>query len=79
MNVKQINLDDDGVPESVFVRMSRDEALYLAKLTGRQTHTSAGDILTGCAALNTEVYESLTGDLFNRYYDDGVNDAVRSR
>ena len=26
MNVKQINLDDDGVPESVFVRMSRTGA-----------------------------------------------------
>lgn len=79
MNVKQINLDDDGVPESVFVRLSRDEALYLAKLTGGQNGVSAEAVLAGGAGLNAEVYASLTGELFNRFYEDGVNDVVRSR
>ena len=79
MNVKQIDLNDQGSVESIVVRMSLDEALYLAKLTGGQNGVSAEAVLTGGAGLNAEVYASLTGELFNRFYEDGVADAVRNR
>ena len=81
MNVTRIDLDDDGrgLPETVLVRMTRDEALYLAKLTGVQSRDEAESVLTGGDLLNTEVYDSLTGELFNRFYDGGVDEAIHSR
>ncbi|MDI5965699.1 hypothetical protein [Streptantibioticus silvisoli] len=79
MRIKQIELDDEGMPEAVLVRMTHDEALYLALLTGKQTGATSAQIIPGGAARNSEVYEALTGELFNRYYDDGVNDAVRAQ
>lgn len=77
MRVKQINLDDDGQPEAIIVRLTCDEAAYLARLTGKQNWTTSEEIMPGGGAHNTEVYDTLTGEFFNRYYEDGVDDAVR--
>lgn len=76
MQVKQINLDDDGQPETVLVRVTRAEAAYLALLTGKQNGLTSEEVMPGGADLNSEIYESLTGDFFNRYYEDGVNGAI---
>ncbi|MFB7312999.1 hypothetical protein [Streptomyces sp. NPDC056192] len=76
MLVKQINLDDDGQPETLLVRLTRNEAAYLALLTGKQSGHTSGDIMPGGDSLNSEVYEALTGEFFNRYYEDGVHGSV---
>jgi len=76
MKLKQINLDDDGVPETVLVQMSHDEALYLALLAGRQTGDSSEGIMPGGNTHNTSAWNTLAGDLFNNYYDDGVDEAA---
>lgn len=76
MLVKQINLDDDGQPEEIVVRLTRNEAAYLALLTGKQSGHTSAEIMPGGDGLNSEVYEALTGEFFNRYYEDGVQGAV---
>ncbi|MGK3105335.1 hypothetical protein [Streptomyces sp. WAC05858] len=78
MRVKQINLDDEGMPESIVVHMSHDEAVYLAKLTGEQNWQSSEEIMPGGAPLNSGVFDSLSGEVFNRYYEDGVKDAEQA-
>lgn len=77
MKVKQINLDDEGLPENIVVRVSRAEAAYIALLVGRQTGETSGAVMPGGAALNSSVYEALAGDVFNRFYENGVEDAAR--
>ena len=78
MHVKQINFDDDGMPESITVRLTHDEAVYLAKLAGEQNHQSSEEVLSGGSLINAEVYGSLAGEVFNRYYEDGVDGAARA-
>ena len=76
MKVKRIDLDDEEMPETVLVELTHDEAVFVALLLGKQNGPSAEEILPGGAALNDAVYYGLTGGLFNRFYDDGVNDAA---
>jgi hypothetical protein len=73
MLVKQINLNDDGQPEEIVVRLTRDEAAYLALLTAKQSGHTSEEIMAGGHGLNCEVYATLTGEFFNRYYEDGVH------
>lgn len=76
MQVKQINLNDDEMPEAVLVRMTHDEAVYLTLLIGKQNGAAMEQVMPGGAVLGGAVYEALTGGLFNRFYEDGVNDAA---
>ena len=76
MKVKRIDLDDDEVPASVTVELTHDEAVYLAVLTGKQNAVSAEEVLRGGAVHNGAVYECLSGGLFNRFYEDGVDGAA---
>ena len=79
MRIRQINLDDDGLPEQVTAELTRDEALYIATLLGKQNGITANEVMGGGDAINHEVYDALAGDLFNRYWEDGVADAHRGR
>lgn len=47
--------------------MSVEEALWIAMVAGKQRGGST----------HSGIYESLVGDVFNRYWDNGVNDAMR--
>lgn len=76
MKVKRIDLDDDQMPESVTVELTRDEALFIALLTGGQTGPAAEDVLPGGPALSEAVYYGLSGSVFTRFYDDGVREAA---
>ncbi|MCX5584295.1 hypothetical protein [Streptomyces erythrochromogenes] len=76
MKVKRIDLDDDEMPERVLVELSHDEATYLATLLGKQNHNDGEAVLQGGAALGGAVYDGLTGGIFNRFYEDGVDGAV---
>lgn len=82
MKVKRIDLDDEEMPERVLVELSHDEAAYLALLIGRQNSNAMNEVMPGGAVHGEAVYEGLAGGLFNRFYDDGVQDAaqaIRSR
>lgn len=61
--------DDLGAtPATVSVTMTIKEALWIAKLAGK---TRSGD------EESHEIYNCLIGDVFNRYFEDGVDEASR--
>jgi hypothetical protein len=79
MKLRRIELDDNELPSRATFDVTADEALYLAVLLGKMSGTQAEELLTGGGELSADLYECLTGSLFNRFYEDGVNDAVRAR
>ena len=61
--------DEDGEskPKKVSVTMTIEEALWIAKLAGKQNGESP----------HGEIYRALVGDVFNRYWEDGTDGAQR--
>lgn len=78
MKVKQIDLDGEEMPERVLVELSHDEAAYLAVLLGRQNGNDMSEVTPGGVLLGSAIYNGLTGGLFNRFYEDGVDGAVEA-
>lgn len=79
MRIRQINLDDDGLPERITAELTRDEALYITTFLGQQTHGSANEVMSGGADVGNDMYDTLTGGLFDLYWNDGAAGALRSR
>lgn len=79
MKLRRIELDDNELPSCATFDVTADEALYLALLLGKMSSVQTEELLTGGGELADDLYECLTGSLFNRFYEDGVNDAVRAR
>lgn len=72
MNIEKIifNQGEQGaIPCQVTVTMTMDELIWIAKLAGK---TPAGSMPEG----NT-IYDSLVGDVINRYWDDGLDGAIQ--
>lgn len=78
MKVKRIDLDDEEMPERVLVELSHDEAVYLALLIGKQNSNDMNAVTPGGSDLGGAVYDGFTGSLFNRFYEDGVDEAARA-
>lgn len=77
MKVLSIQLDGDTeLPAHVTVVMTAREAAFLARLTGRLSHSGAEEIAPGYAAESGRVFGALAS-LFNRFYDDGHDEALR--
>lgn len=69
----------DPVPSRITVEMSQDEALLIATMIGKTNHTQRNEMMAGAGVIGSDVYDCLTGNVFNRYWDDGVTDAMRER
>ncbi|WP_454328115.1 hypothetical protein [Streptomyces glaucescens] len=74
--MKRIDLDDEEMPESVTVELTHDEAVYLAVMLGKQNGAEAEQVMRGGGKLGGAIYDGLTGSLFNRFYEDGVDGAA---
>lgn len=79
MKIKRIDLDDNEMPEKVVVELTRDEAVYIALLLGKQDGEQSERVMPGGSDLGTAVYNGLAGGVFDRFYEDGVADAARDR
>ena len=79
MRIRQINLDDSGLPERVTAELTRDEALYIATVLGRQNPIDATEVMRDGDTVLHELYGSLSGELFNRYWEDGHRQALEER
>jgi hypothetical protein len=73
-SIKSMEFDENDELEFVTVRMSAEEAAFIAKFTGRQTGETAEKIMSGGAPASSHLYEAMTGLVFNRLYDGGVDD-----
>ncbi len=78
MKVKRIDLDDDENIETITVELTHDEAVFLALFLGKQNGTEEEAVMPGGARLAGEIYDGLTGGVFNRFYEDGVSDAAKA-
>jgi hypothetical protein len=76
MKVKKISLDDEEMPERVLLDCSHDEAVLIASLLGKHNSDDLDAVIPGGGRLGGDVYDALTGSVFNRFYDDGVAGAV---
>jgi hypothetical protein len=79
MKLLAISFNDDENPKEILVRLTIEEAGYLGRLTGTQSDNSAEAIMQGGTLLNSEVYHCLSGNVFNRYWEDGLNDYFKNR
>lgn len=70
---------NEGDVERVTVEMGVDEAAFLAKLIGGMTGPSSEQVMPGGKAIGEQIYESLVGSIFNRFFDDGVDEYLRRR
>jgi hypothetical protein len=77
MDIKVLELDDAENPEFITVRMSIQEAAFMAKVTGGQSDNDAEEIFKGGSVHSHSIYEALVGGVFNRYWDGGVHDYLR--
>lgn len=76
MKIRQIALDEEENPESVTVQMSLPEAAFIAKIIGVTNGADRDKMVRNGAKLGSEVYDALTGSLFNRFYHGGVEDVL---
>jgi len=60
----------DGEPTEVNVTMSTAEAAAIAEWAGK---------LRPPTHITNQIWDCLTGQLFNRFYDDGLNDYIAGR
>jgi hypothetical protein len=74
--MKRIDLDDEEMPERILVELTHDEALYLAFLASEQSDNCMNAVMPGGGRFAEGIYEALTGSLFNRYYEDGMQGAA---
>jgi hypothetical protein len=81
MKLKAITLTEhetEGViPETITVEMTARELVFLAKTLGKQNGNVAETLLPGGTAESAEIYDCLTGDVANRFFDSGVEDWAR--
>jgi hypothetical protein len=71
MKVKRLSFvesEDGATPSRIVVELTIEEALWIAKIAGGQRGTSP----------HTAIYSCLVDSVFNRFWDDGVADALRT-
>jgi hypothetical protein len=83
MQLKGITFEDrndgDGaMPETITVTMSRAELAYLTLLVGSQNGNAAEALIPGGNELNHEAYSCFSGDVINKYWNNGVSDLLRA-
>lgn len=59
--------EQGALPATVTVEMTVEEAMWAAQLSGKQRGESP----------HNGVFDCLIGDVFNRYWDDGIDGALR--
>lgn len=77
MKVKQISLDDEELPETVTVELTHDEAVFLAVFLGRLNGEQEEEVMKGGSEIGSGIYHGLAGGVFNRFYENGVDEAAR--
>ncbi len=63
MEIKNIQLENG--PSRITVEMSLEEAIWIAKVAGKQRGVSP----------HNEIYACLVGEMFNRFWDSGLEEA----
>ena len=73
-----MDFDDAGLPSGGTFVLTGVEMLYLAQLTGRQNGNTAEQVMSGGSEANSDIFDCLSGSVFNAYYEDGIDEAARA-
>lgn len=74
INAIQFEQGEEGaIPAEITVTMTLEEAVAIAHVFGDFTDKDLEDK----GLPQTDIYSALTGDVFNRYWDDGLDGARR--
>ena len=65
MRIKAIEMDTEELPELITVEMTLAEAVLIGKHVGSVTPSTV---------VSTNIWDSLTGGVFNRFWDDGIDE-----
>lgn len=76
MQIKTIEFDDAEVPQTITVTMSLGEAAFLARFAGDISPIDEAKQFGTDGYVHASIYDALVGGLFNRFWDDGVNDVL---
>ncbi|MGI5216225.1 hypothetical protein [Nocardia sp. CA-290969] len=77
MKLHGILLDDDEQVDGATVTLTRAELQIIAVLIGRRSDTKIEEVLPGHGHAADELYNGLIGGIFNRFWEDGLDDALR--
>jgi hypothetical protein len=69
--------EEGAIPEKITVTMTAREAVWIAKVVGRLTGEQKDQILPGFHEECSEIYSCLTGDVANRYFEEGLAEWAR--
>lgn len=78
MIVNKLKLSKDGLPKKATVELSIEEIAYITKILGKMNDIQANEVMKNGDVISSEIYSGFTGDIFNRYWDDGINDFFRN-
>lgn len=76
METKNLTLAN-GKPSRVTVEMTIEEAAAIAKTFGGMSYTTFHQKFPGLGTEFSEIYGCLVGEVFNRFWDDGVDGFLR--
>lgn len=71
--IRNISIGCDGHPSAITIQMSADHAAKLVEILGALKNE------TGRTELTSDLYSCLNGELFNRFYEDGVDGYLREK
>lgn len=77
MKLISIALDSDEMPEKVVAELTLDEMIWIGRVTGRQSPSSSEELVPGYGLSSQTLYYCAIGSLFNRFWDDGIDGAIR--
>lgn len=76
MKIQMIKYGADEQPKELSFRMTMEEAAYILSITGVHSDETADMVVTGGAALNGSIFDSLTG-VFNTHFRSGLDGYLR--
>lgn len=76
MKFVSIDLDHNQLPKLATVTLTRREMQLIAGITGNMSKDDIERLCPGYSEDSYELYNGLVGSLFNRYWDDGLKEAI---
>lgn len=79
MKLHKIEFDNYPNPETIEVSMSIREAAFITEVIGKLNDPQANEIMSDGADLMFKIYYCLTGNVFNRYWEEGIDGYLKGK
>lgn len=79
MRVKKIKLDSEGNPKKITAEFSLEQLAFIGKVVGSMNGITSSEVMTGGSSVSSSIYDGITGDIFNKYWDGGIHEWIDAR